>query len=82
MILARTVSGKGTDIALIQELWYHKNCIRGLNISGYSLYSAGGMDRPRACVLVRYASSWMLPGFSGRDLVAVLVKYHEDGTER
>jgi hypothetical protein len=25
---------------------------------------------------------WMLPGFSCRDLVAVLVKYNEDGVER
>jgi hypothetical protein len=41
-ILARMVSGKGIDMALMQELWYHENCIRGLNIPGYTLYSAGG----------------------------------------
>jgi hypothetical protein len=79
-ILARTVSGKGIDVALKKEPWYRENCIRGLNIPGYTLHSAGGTDRPRACVLVRFASSWILPGFSGRDLV--LVKYLEDGTER
>jgi hypothetical protein len=56
-ILARTVSGKGIDMALIQEPWYRENCIRGLNIPGYTLYSAGGTDRPRTCVLVRCASS-------------------------
>jgi hypothetical protein len=27
-------------------------------------------------------TSWLLPGFSGRDLVAVLVKYLEHGTDR
>jgi hypothetical protein len=78
---ARTVSAKGTDLALIQEPWYHENCIKGLNIPGYTLYSAGGTDRPRACVLSSI-TSWMLPGFSCRDLVTVLVKYIEDGAER
>jgi hypothetical protein len=34
-ILARTVSGRGIDMVLIQEPWYHGNCIRGLNIPGY-----------------------------------------------
>jgi hypothetical protein len=41
-ILARTVSDKGIDMALIQEPWYRENCIRGLNIAGYNLYSTGG----------------------------------------
>jgi hypothetical protein len=81
-IHARSVRDKGIDMALIQEPWYRENCIRGLNIPGYSLYSAGGSDRPRASVLVRCASSWMLPGFSGGDLVAVMVRYLQDGTER
>jgi hypothetical protein len=69
-------------MALIQEPWYHENYIKGLNIPGYTLYSAGGTDRPRACILVGSMTSWMLPGFSCRDLVAVLVKYFEDGVER
>jgi hypothetical protein len=81
-ILTRTVRGKGIDMALIQELWYHENCIKGLNIPAYTLYSAGGMDRPRACILVGGMTSWLLPGFSCRDLVAVLAKYLEDETER
>jgi hypothetical protein len=76
-ILTRTVSTKG-----IQELWYRENCIKGLNIPGYTLYSAGGTDRPRACIPVGSMTSWMLPGFSCRDLVAVLVKCFEDGVER
>jgi hypothetical protein len=80
-ILARTASGKGIYMALIQEPWYRENCIRGLSILGYTLHSAGGTDRLRACVLVTCASSSMLPGFSGRDLVVALVKYLEDGTE-
>jgi hypothetical protein len=49
-----------------------------LNIPGYALYSVGGKDRPRA----RNMSIWVLPGFSCRALVAVLVKYTEDGAER
>jgi hypothetical protein len=59
-ILTRTVSGMGIDMALIQELWYRKNCVRGLNIPGYTLYSAGGTDRPRACMLVGGMTSWLL----------------------
>jgi hypothetical protein len=69
-------------MALVQELCYHDNCIRGLNIPGYTLYSTGGMDRPRACILTRNMNTWMLPGFSCRDLVAVLVMCMEDGVER
>jgi hypothetical protein len=33
-ILTRTVSAKGIDMALIQELWYSEGHIRGLNIPG------------------------------------------------
>jgi hypothetical protein len=69
-------------MALIQELWYREACIRGLNIPGYTLYSAGGKERPRACILARDMNIWGLPRFSCRDLVAVLVKYNEDGVER
>jgi hypothetical protein len=39
-ILTRTVSLKGIYMAQIQERWYHKDRIRGLNIPGYTLYSA------------------------------------------
>jgi hypothetical protein len=53
-----------------------------LNIAGYTLYSAGGMDRPRTCILARNMNIWVLLGSSCRDLVAVLVKYVEDGAER
>jgi hypothetical protein len=81
-VLTRTVSGKGTDMALIQEPWYREICIRGLNIPGYTLYSAGGTDGPRACILVGGMTSWLLPGFSSRDLVSVLVKYLEHGMDR
>jgi len=81
-ILTRTVGVKGIDMALIQEPWYRKDCVRGLNIPGYTLYCAGGKDRPRACILARDMDIWILPGFSGRDLAAVLVKYFEDGADR
>jgi hypothetical protein len=36
-VLSRTVSVKGIDMALIQEMWYHEGCIRGLNIPGYTV---------------------------------------------
>jgi hypothetical protein len=80
-ILTRKAGVKGIDMALIQEPWYREDCIRGLNIPGYTLYSAGGKDRPRACILERNMNIWALPGFSCRDLAAVLVKYIEDGAE-
>jgi hypothetical protein len=72
-IIARTVSSKTIDMALIQEPWYCKDCIKGLNIPGYTLYWAGGMDRPRACILVGSMTSWMPPSFSCKGLVPVLV---------
>ena len=49
---------------------------------GYTLYSAVRKDSPRACILARNMDIWALPEFSYRDLVAVLVKYMEDGAER
>jgi hypothetical protein len=81
-ILTRRVRFKGMDMALIQEPWYREDCIRELNIPGHTLYSVGGTDRPRACILARNITIWMLPGFSCRDLVALLVNYIEDGAER
>ena len=78
----RTVGIKGIDVALIQEPWYRGGCIRGLNIPGYSLFSANGMDRPRAYILMRNETVWMLPGLSCRDLVAFLIKCDEEGLER
>jgi hypothetical protein len=81
-ILTRSVSVKGIDLALIQESWYRDDCVSGLNIPGYTLYSARGKDRPRSCILGRDMNIWELPGFSCRYLVAVLVKYNENGADR
>jgi hypothetical protein len=39
-IFTRVVSIKGIDLALIQEPCYQDECVSGLNISGYTLYSA------------------------------------------
>jgi len=81
-ILTRTVGVKGIDMALAQEPWYHEDCIRGLNIPGYTLYSARRKERPTACILARNMNAWVLPGFSCRALIAILIKYIEDGAER
>ena len=48
-----------------------------LNIPGYTLLSVSGIDRPRACILARNMNTWMLPGFSCKDLLAVLINYNE-----
>jgi hypothetical protein len=79
--LSRAVSVKGIGMALMQEPWYRKGHIRGLNIPGYTLFFTSGADKPRACILTRNESAWMLPGFSCRDLVAVLIKYDEEGAK-
>ena len=71
-----------TDVALIQEPWYLEDCISDLNIPGYTLISASGADRPRTCILTRNKPAWLLPGYSCRDLVAVLIQYNEEGAER
>jgi len=81
-ILTRTVGVKGIDMALVQKPWYREDHIRGLNIPGYTLYFARGKERPRACILARNLNAWVLPGFSCRDLVVILIKYIEDGAER
>jgi hypothetical protein len=81
-ILTRVISVKGIDLALIQEPSYWDECVNGLNITGYTLYSVRGKDRPRACILGKDMDIWELPDFSSKDLVAVLVKYKEDGADR
>ena len=53
----------------------------GLNIPEYALFSASGTDRSRAYILTTKETAWMLPGFSYRDLVAVLFKYNKEGAE-
>jgi hypothetical protein len=78
-VISRAVSVKGIDMALIQGPWYREGCIKGLNIPGYTLFSVSETDRPSACILTRNETAWMLPGFSCRDLVAVLIKYNEEG---
>jgi len=66
-------------MALIQEPLYREDHIRGYEYSRiYSVVCR--MDRPRACILARNMTIWMVPGFSCRDLV-VVVKY-ENGAER
>jgi hypothetical protein len=52
----RTVGVKGIDMVVTQEPRYRTGCVRGLNIPGYTLYSVGGKDRPRACILARNMS--------------------------
>jgi len=81
-ILTRTVSVEGVDVALVQEPWYREDCIRSLTVPGYTLYSVGGKERPRACILAWNSNAWELPDFSCRDLVAIQVKYLEVGAER
>ena len=49
-----------------------------MNIPGYTLFSVNGIDRPRACILTSNKTAWMLPGFSCRDLVAILIKHNEE----
>jgi len=81
-ILTRTVGVKGMNVVLVQEPWYREDCIRGLTVPGYTLYFAGGKERPRACILARNRNACVLPDFSCRDLVAILMKYNEDAAER
>ena len=52
-VISRTERVQRIDVALIQEPWYREGCVRDLNIPIYILFSAGGTDRPRACILLR-----------------------------
>ena len=81
-VISRTVFVQGIDVALIQEPWYREDHISDLNVPGYTLISASGVDRPCACILTRNEPAWLLPGYSCRDLIAVLIQYNEEGAER
>lgn len=50
----------------------------GLNIPGYTLSSAGGLDCPRACTLARNTNARMLLRLSCRYLVTVLINYNDE----
>jgi len=80
-IFSRTAVVKGKDTTLIQEKWCHEGCIMGLNIPGYTLFHAGGTDRPTACILVRKMNIPMLPEFSCRDPTSLLIKYNKGEVE-
>jgi len=54
----------------------------GLNIPSYTLLCGSGIDRPREYINARNVNTWMLPGFSSRDLVTVLRNYNESEAER
>jgi len=54
----------------------------GLNIPGYTLFSVGGVDCPRACILARNTNAWMLPRLSCRYLVAVLINSNGEAERR
>jgi hypothetical protein len=43
-VFSRIVAVKGIDMALIQEPWGREGCVMGLNIPGYTLFCAGGID--------------------------------------
>jgi hypothetical protein len=59
-VLSRTVSVKRIDMVLIQEPGYCEGCIRVLNIPRYTLFSASGIDKPRACILTRNKTTGIL----------------------
>jgi hypothetical protein len=52
-VLSKTMSFKEIVMAVIQEPWRREGHIRGLNIPGYTLFSASGVDRPGARILTR-----------------------------
>jgi len=52
-VLTRTVVVKGIDMEMVQETWHREGCIRDINILVYTLYSARGKKRTRACILAR-----------------------------
>jgi hypothetical protein len=68
-------------MALIQEPWYHQGHIMGPNTPGHTPFCRSRIDRPTTCYLARNMNIWMLPGFSFRDLVAILLNYKEGEAE-
>ena len=66
----------------IQEMWYRERRVMGLNIPDYTLFCASGVDRPRVCILATNMNIRILPGFSCRDLLAVLRNYNEGEAAR
>jgi len=72
----RMLLGMGqTSICLIQEPYFYKGKIRGLNEAG-RVYTSSSGDKPRACRVTSYdVKASVVPGFCTGDLVAVKTEW-------
>ncbi len=81
-ILSKRLQKVQTFICLIQEPWFFKGRLRGINsVDSQLVYHRGGI-RPRAAVFIKGMQCRIVPGFVTRDLVALQVKIGESGDQR
>ncbi len=66
-----------TQICLIQEPWFFRGQVGGINsLDSQLVYHKGGL-RPRTAIFIKEVQSNMVPGFTTRDLVAMQIKCGE-----
>lgn len=59
----------------------HMNLIRGLNVTGYTMFSNKGI-KPRAAMLLSGVDAWPLAGRTNDDLLAITARLKISGTVR
>ncbi len=81
-ILSKRLQKVQAYICLIQEPWFFKGQLRGINsVDSQLVYHRGGI-RPRAAVFIKGMQCCIVPGFVTRDLVAVQIKIGESGDQK
>lgn len=68
------------DIALIQEPWQWNGKIKGLQVPGFSIFSAATNNKVRTCVVVNNnLNAFFLSNLSCCDLTAIKIKHNISG---
>jgi splicing factor 45 len=71
------------DIALIQEPWVYKGQVRGLNISGGTIYAVAPGKNSRSCIYIRnHINALPLLEFCSRAATTVRIIYMYEGGNR
>lgn len=74
-VLSRRFRKEGLDVALIQEPWYNKGKILGIETNKCNLFYDGNQSSPRTAVLINNTlKCYPLTEFIQRDIVAVMVE--------
>lgn len=78
-LLGRELSKLHTSLALVQEPYVYKKRVRLLNLQHHNVFHKGGVENPRACIVVsKTIEAMKIEELCSRDCVAVTIKMNLD----